>query len=120
MTAATHDLTIEAGSTFKLNVTWQDSSGAPIDLTGYRVRAEFLEGGTDAVVLDADTAHAVEGITLTTPDTTGNVLITVAYALTEVLEGTGRYVVDVTSPGGEATRLLQGAFVVSPGAPSDD
>ena len=118
MVAAQHDLTIEAGSTFKLNVAWQNPDGTPIDMTGYRVRAQFLHGGTETVVFDADTANPATGITVTTPDSSGSVLITVDADITADLAGTGRYQLEATSAEGDAERLLQGTFAVSPGAPA--
>lgn len=116
MPAASYDLTIDAGATFKLSLTWANPDGTAVDMTGYRVRCQLQDGRTNAVVLDADTANAVSGVSISTPDTTGVVLITVAYSLTAVLDGTGRYVYDAVSAGGEATRLLQGTYVVSQGA----
>lgn len=116
MTAAAYDLTIESGVTFKLNVAWKNPDGTPIDMTGYRVHAVFLASGTDSVAADADSANPVAGITVSAPDSTGAVLIEFAPTFTTSLSGVGRYILDAIAPDTDATRLLQGEFVVTPGA----
>jgi hypothetical protein len=84
-------------------------------MTGYRVHAQFLAAGTDALVADADSANPVAGITVSAPDSTGAVLIEFAPSFTTALAGVGRYLLDAIAADADATRLIQGEFVVTPG-----
>ena len=41
MSAGKYDFTIEQGATFSLQVTWKDSTGTPINLTGYTISGKL-------------------------------------------------------------------------------
>lgn len=111
--ADTYNLNIDAGATYQLTVTWNDSNGDPIDLTSYSARMKLKDtyGGTTLVSLtDSD------GITL--GGSAGTVAITISDALTSSIGGTshtkGVYDLEVESAGGVTTRILEGKWVCSP------
>lgn len=113
MPAKQLDITIEQGATFVMNVTWQDSTGTPIDLTGFTAKMQARYKYSDPAPL----------VTFSTADDTitlGGVEGTIAIAglaplpaLTDVK--TGVYDLELTDPStGKITRLLQGKVTFSP------
>lgn len=111
--AAAANVAVEQGTTYQLTLTWKDSTGAVIDMTGYRVHAQFRQHVTGVVVINADSSNPVDGITVSTPDSTGVMAISVAPSITSVMTGTGVYDLLVSSSEGVVTRLLQGTWAVS-------
>lgn len=103
---------INKGTTWKLVITWKDSDGVVINVSGYSVKIQFRKHPNDSAVLyEMSTTNgkitldgAAGKITCTAPkeDTASFVFLD---ALFDVL---------ATSPGGEATRLLSGSVTVSP------
>lgn len=51
MSAGKYDFTIEQGATFSLQVTWKDSTGTPINLTGYTISGKLKKKVTDSASL---------------------------------------------------------------------
>lgn len=107
------NLSIDAGATFSIVVTWKDPNGTPIDLTGYSARMKLKDtyGGNTLVSLtDSD------GITL--GGSAGTVTVTISDSQTAAIGGTdhtkGVYDLEVESAGGVTTRLLEGRWVCSP------
>ena len=43
MAAGLYDITIEQGATFQMNLTWKDSTGSPVNITGYTARMQVRE-----------------------------------------------------------------------------
>jgi hypothetical protein len=111
MPAATHDILIEQGATFKLSLVWKTSLGGPIDLTGYTARMQARAAVTAAAAL-IDLTTANNGITL--GGVTGTIDIKISAAITASLNvPRGVYDLEVVSPAGDVTRIIQGAFTVS-------
>ena len=107
MAAAKYDITIEQGSTFRKEITWQDSTGTAINLAGCTAKAQVREDFATAEAALTFTVNiaASEGkITLTSPATT-----TSGYALPF-----GVWDLVVTASNGTATRLLEGNVALSP------
>lgn len=106
MPAGTYDkFTIEQGATFSHTLTWKDSSGDAIDLTGYTARMK-VRGDTDTGTEIIEMTTENGGITL------GGVAGTVALLMTAVETAamdftTGVYDLELVS-GVLVTRLLQG------------
>ena len=111
--ADTYNLNIDAGATYQLTVTWNDSNGDPIDLTSYtaRMKLKNAHGGATLVSLTES-----DGITLGAA--LGTVTIVISDTLTSALGDTdytkGVYDLEVESAGGVTTRLLEGRWVCSP------
>lgn len=109
MAAGIYDITVEQGATFELDITWNDSAGTPVVLTGYSARMKARTTYTDTSVLFS----LVSGteIILTTP---GNIRVTIAASATATYTP-GDYVYDIEMVNGTTVyRLLQGVCTVSP------
>jgi hypothetical protein len=112
MSAGKLDITIEQGATFRKTLTWQDSAGAPIDLTGFTARMMIRQQLKDAAPL----------ITLTTENggiTLGGVAGTIALYIsdtdTEAMTiQKGVYDLELEAGGsGDVTRLVEGKVTMS-------
>lgn len=105
-------VTIEQGATWQLTVTWTDSSGALVNLTGYTAVAtvKTTYGGT--TVLSATSV----GGTITLGGAAGTIAINVPAATTAAASAqTGVWDLLLTSGSGVKTRLLEGPVTITPG-----
>ncbi len=111
MSAATHDILIEQGATFLLNLVWKDSLGAPINLTGYTARMQVRHKITDASPLLTFTTEN-GGIAL--GGALGTITLNATATQTAALTA-DQYVYDLELvTGATVTRLVQGSFTVTP------
>lgn len=110
MSAGSYNLLIEAGATFNLTVTYTDSGGTPIDLTGYTARMQIRANPADpGSTFELNTTNG--RIVITGP--TGLLTLLISAADTGALTlTTGVYDLIVTSAGGVVSRLLQGDVTV--------
>jgi hypothetical protein len=121
MGAATYNFTIEQGATFSKVITWKDSTGAGINLTGYTISGKIKRKTSDQTALVAFTATLANQTTNpgqftlsltaaqtgTLPTTTGP---TAQKALLEC-------VYDIEAAQGSTVyRLLEGVVKISPEA----
>ena len=108
--AGTYDITCEQGATFNLVLTWRNPDQSPVDLTGYIGKMQVRASKADAsAVLTLETGS---GITL--GGTSGTVTLNASATATGALDaGTYVYDLELTSSGGNVTRLVEGAFTVS-------
>lgn len=108
--AGTYDITCEQGATFNLVLTWRNPDQSPVDNTGYTAKMQVRASKADAdAVLTLQTGS---GITL--GGTSGTVTLNASAATTGALtSGTYVYDLELTSGGGNVTRLVEGAFTVS-------
>lgn len=106
------DITINQGATFELTITWKDSAGTAINLTGYTARMQVRETYSSSSTIISLTNGA--GITL--GGAAGTVAILISATTTAALTApfSGVYDLELVSAGGVVTRLLQGAATVSP------
>jgi len=104
MSAAQYDLTIEQGATWTLELVWKDETGTPIPLTGYTAKLWIKSAYSSTAEVQLSEAS---GISIDGPN--GKLTATLTAAQTTALAA-GAYVYDLklTSPGGIATRLLEG------------
>jgi hypothetical protein len=107
MPAGKHDIIIEQGATFRRVITWKDSSGSPINLTGYTAKMQVRERVRDSdVVLECSTSNG----RITLGGSAGTITIVAQDEVTVLLSEMPKAVYDLelTSAGGEVTRLLRG------------
>ena len=109
MSAGIYKMLLAQGASFNLALTYRDPAGVLIDLTGYAAQMRAAVSKGEAPVLQASTDNGqivIEGAL-------GVVMIDLPASLTDSLEP-GQYVyqLDLTSPGGQVTRLLEGALLV--------
>jgi hypothetical protein len=109
MAAAPYDITIEQGATWRTTLTVKDSTGAVVDLSGYTARMQIRPSvESTTVLLELATA---DGITITGP--AGQIALVISAAATTGIAWTGAvYDLELTAPGGDVTRLLQGRVAV--------
>jgi hypothetical protein len=109
--AQNYSFVIDQGADWYLNIEYKDSAGAAINLTGYTAAMQFrltVSSATSALTLTQ-----AAGITIT--GATGNLAIRATAAQTGALEDSAKYDYDleITSPAGVVTRLIQGVASVS-------
>lgn len=111
MAAASYDLLIEQGATFIKDLVWKDSTGTAIDVTGYTARMQIRRNKSAVdVLLTATTENGY--ITMGTTD--GAIDIEIPDTVTAALTATrGMYDLEVISPGGVVTRLIEGTVEIS-------
>jgi hypothetical protein len=95
-----------------LTVTWKDSAGTAINLTGYSARMQVREtySSTSTIV------SLTNGSGITLGGAAGTIAIAISATTTAALTApfSGVYDLELVSAGGVVTRLLQGAATVSP------
>lgn len=110
--AAKYDITCDQGSTFSRVLTWKDSNGDPINLTGYTARMQLrVESTSTAAALSLTTENG----RIALGGSAGTITLTIAAADTASL-ASGPYVYDleVVSGAGVVTRLVMGGFLNRP------
>ena len=116
MAATVYDITIEQGATFELPLRWKDPLGVPIDITGYTARMQVRRSYSAPIALLSLTSESnPAGIVLGGPD--GTIRVVADALLTSRMPATdlsSRYVYDIelVSPTGKVTRLMQGQVEV--------
>jgi hypothetical protein len=107
--AGTHDIVCDQGATFTRVFTWEDSTGVPVNLTGYTARMQVRDTITAASTLFSFTTEN-GGISL--GGTAGTITVT-ASATTTAAVAAGCYVYDLELISGATVyRLVQGQFTV--------
>lgn len=115
MTPGTLPITLYAFASFSLPLQWTDNTGAPIDLTGYKVRMQIRERVSSSTpVLSIDNG-LLGGIAITDA-VNGKIQIDVTDEQTGAITiKSGFYDVVVENPSGDAVRLIQGVVTIVPG-----
>lgn len=112
MPAAQQTFTIEQGATWRQPLTYEDSNGDPVDLTGYTARMQVRKKTStpDPPLLDLTTENG--GITLGGTD--GTILLEATDEQTAALDfKTGRYDLELYPGDGTTKRLLMGSVILS-------
>ena len=102
------NLTIDQGSSFRAEIDVTDSDGDALDLDGYTGAAQMRKSYSSSTATD---------FTVEFPNRTGGVVrISLTSTQTNALKA-GRYLYDVeiTSAGGDVTRVVEGQVEVTPG-----
>ena len=111
MAAGTYNFLIEQGATLNKVITWKDGNDAAINLTGYTAVAQFRPTITAAPVLTL--SSVTSGITL--GGAAGTITLQATATTTAALAtGEGVWELELTTSGGVVTRLLTGAYFISP------
>ena len=112
MAAATHNLTIEQGATFMLNLVYKDSTGTPINLSGYSARMQIRRAYTSPSSL---ATFSTENGRIALGTVSGTIEVTGDAALTSALAAkTAVYDLELVSPVGAVTRLIRGTVTITP------
>jgi hypothetical protein len=99
-----YDITIYQGATFKLALQYKDSTGTPVNMSGYTVAAKLFDRfGTNQLATFTNTWQA---------QSSGQFTLSLAPVVTSGITENGQYDVLVTEPSGDKYYILQGnAFV---------
>ena len=99
---------IDQGTDFSITVDVTDTSGGILNMSGYTASAQIRK------TYGSSTVSATFGTSIS--EATGQVTLTLSDTQTTALES-GRYVYDlnVTSSGGQTTRVVEGQAIVTPG-----
>lgn len=111
MSAAAYNLVLEAGVDYPLTITWKDSTGALVNLTGFTGKMQIRTGAGGTVLLEKSTA----GATMVLGGALGTIAFTItgADATTLVAQTVPmKWDLLLTSPTAVGTRLVEG-FVTS-------
>ena len=108
--AAVANFNIDQGATFSSTVTVKDSTGNPLDLTGYTATAKMALGYSSTRTRTDLT------IAFNSDRTTGGVTMSLTATQTAALEAPARYVfdMDITDSSGTVTRVIEGLMTVRP------
>lgn len=113
MPAGVHNITIDQGAVYNLNLVYKDALGVPINLTGYKARMQIKKrfSGDALVSLTSDDGDIV----------LGGALGSINAKITAEISGgltikQGVYDLELVPPSGEddAFRLVQGVVIVNP------
>lgn len=117
MSSKRYNLTFEQSATFQHTLRWKDPSGAPIDLTGWRIRLQVRPTPESAIkYVDFDSNALTQGQHISTLGASGSFTIQFDPEFTAALVfRRGEYNLTATSPGGITYRLHEGRAMVSPG-----
>lgn len=108
-TAGIYNITMDQGAEWTLTVVYEDSSGNPINLTGFSAKMQ-LRKKFDSVTPVLTLESPASGIVIT--PLTGTLALTATTAQMLLIEG-GIYVYDLEiSSGGVVTRLMMGSATV--------
>ncbi len=109
MAAGIYNLSIEQGSSWELQMSIDSSAGSDLNITGYTFDAKIAKSYYDdsPVSITAVIVNAV----------TGSIKLSLTPAQTTALDAAIEYIhdIDMTSPAGTVTRLMEGRATISPG-----
>lgn len=104
ITPGKYDITIYQGATFEMGLQYKDSTGVPVNMSGYTVEAELWNRTGTAKL--ADFLHSW------TTQASGAFKLRLSASVTSGITEQGQYDVMVTEPGGDKYYFLQGnAFI---------
>lgn len=111
MTAGIYNFTIDQGAQYTTQIIWADSSGNPIDLTGYSAAMQLREQASSPNPSALNLTSSNGGITIT--PLAGEMDILMTTAQTGALDARF-YVYDLEiALSGVVTRIIQGQITVS-------
>jgi hypothetical protein len=108
--ADNYQISIDQGATYSLALTYKDSNGTAINLTGYTAAMQIRTSYESSSTVVSLTSSSGIVITAATGLLTINITSTQTAALTP---GTYVYDLEITSGAGVVTRLIQGSVMVS-------
>ena len=122
MSAGKYNFTCEQGATFDKIITYKDSTGTAVSLNNYLVRMHVREYSGGDLIVDlhsnaTSNGHCIlNGSVEDSEDgANGNVRLLIAAANTSAIPpGSFKYDLEIQSPSGVVTRILEGKFNVVP------
>lgn len=107
--AGTYNIIADQGATFNRVVTYNDSNGVPVNLTGYTAKMQIRPTpGASELAVELSTVNG----RITLGGSAGTVTLNVAAADMEFSAGQYAYDLELTSGSGVVTRVLMGTFLL--------
>jgi hypothetical protein len=104
VTPGKYDITIYQGATLELSLQYKDSTGTPVNMSGYTVAAQLWNRLGTVKISNLDVSWITQA--------SGTFKLRLASSVTSGITEQGQYDVLVTEPGGDKYYLLQGnAFI---------
>jgi hypothetical protein len=122
MAAGKYSFTIEQGATVDFEIAYKDSSGNPIDLTGYQARMQLRPGpGSNTLYISLSSSLAADGTGLNLsgsgglkPPTSGTIGVYIsAVSSSQLSFDLASYDLELASSDGTVTRILEGKVKLS-------
>ncbi len=115
MAAGRYDFTIEQGADLTIPLTYKDSAGALVNLTGYTAKMK-IKDPTGAVLVSLTNVANPNTDVLTLGGVLGTVTIFISRMTTLALSfKEGTYDLELVDGAGKTTRLIQGIITYSAG-----
>lgn len=111
MAAGIYNMIIEQGATFTRSFTYTDDAGTAVNLSSYSARMMARASYQSSAPL-FNVSTATSGLAIPTP-ANGTIVLTLTDAQTSALPCDGVYDLEIVSPAGVVTRLLQGTVTLS-------
>lgn len=108
--AGIYNIIADQGATFTRQLTWNDSAGSPVNLSGYTARMDVRTSidAAGAAVLSLTTTNG----RIVLGGSAGTIILSAEATATQVIES-GNYVYDLELVlGSNITRLVQGSFTL--------
>jgi hypothetical protein len=122
--AGTYDIYCDQGATFRRVITWKNSTGTAVNLTGYTARMMVRTSYAASTPALSLTSSPVAGIAITaatgvititiTPVQSSGIAMPTVNGVRDAFDGV--YDLELVAPSGDVTRLLEGRFICSPEA----
>lgn len=107
MEPAHYDITIHQGATFELPLQYKDSTGTPVNMSGYTVAAQLWNRLGTSKISNFAFSWAVQA--------SGAFKLRLANTVTSGITEQGQYDVLITEPSGDKYYILQGAAFIDLG-----
>jgi hypothetical protein len=107
--AGVYNINVDQGADFTKVITLKDSSGNPVNLTGYSARMHVRR--------DVDSASTLVELTtqngrISLGGAAGTITLALTATTTAGIARSGVYDIEIVSAGGQVSRVLRGDFVV--------
>lgn len=110
MAAITYDLSIEQGAEFTKRFVWKDSTGTPVNLSGYTARMQIRPTvGSDTVLLELTTQNG----RIALGGSAGTIDLIMGATVTAGLTRGGVYDLELVQTVDDVVRFAEGAVTVS-------
>lgn len=107
MDPARYDITIHQGATYQIALQYKDSTGTPVNMSGYTLEAELWNRTGTTKLANFDTPWTVQA--------SGMFKLKLTSAVTSGITEQGQYDLMITEPGGDKYYLLQGTAYIDLG-----
>lgn len=102
-----YDITIHQGATFELPVQYKDSTGTPVNMSGYTVEGTLWNRLGQEKVATFSTPYVAQA--------SGMFKLRLEASTTSGITESGQYDILVTQPDGDKFYLLEGTAILNPG-----